>query len=147
MTITWGGKGLFYLIVPHHSRSLREVRAVTKGRNMEEELMQKPWRCDAYWFSQPAFLQHPGPPSQEWYHLQWTGPSHIHHQTIWWGHFLNWDSNLFPHDSSLCQVDIKPAGTSCVTLCCQCCSQRPLFLDFGASFSWGFFYLFLCFWE
>jgi hypothetical protein len=33
------------------------------------------------------------------------------HRSVWWGHFLSWGF-LFPDESSLCQVDIKPASTT-----------------------------------
>ena len=39
----------------------------SQGRNLRQELKEKPWRTSAYWFMQPAFLYKSEPSAQVWY--------------------------------------------------------------------------------
>lgn len=111
----------FYIILPGHSSSSREVRAGTQGWHLGK-IKQRPWRNIAYCLAQLAFSHNPGALAQRHHQEQWAGPSHIKHpsrkyspshttttsticlQTIWWRQILILGS-FFPGDSRLCQVD------------------------------------------
>lgn len=112
---------IFHTIVRHWRKSGQELE--------EAELVQRPWRGDAYWIALYGYLgllvgprtTSPGmdPPSVNWALLhQWLMnrmPYRLAHNLIWWRHFLNW-SSLLPDDYRLGQVDKKPSqhkyGTS-----------------------------------
>lgn len=63
------------------STSLREVRISIQGRNLKEELMQKPWRSCLLalipWLTLLAFLCNSAPSDQEWQEPQWLDPAAI----------------------------------------------------------------------
>jgi hypothetical protein len=48
---TWGGKGLFLIVVHHQRKSGLELKQVR-----EQELMQRPWRDVPYWLASPGLL-------------------------------------------------------------------------------------------
>jgi hypothetical protein len=65
---TWGGKGLFYLVLPSKSPYPRNGRAETQAG---QELKQKPWRNAAYWLAYRGLLSLLSHRPQ--YHLPTTG--------------------------------------------------------------------------
>jgi hypothetical protein len=50
-----GREEFIWLMLPYHSSSSKKVRTLKQGRNLEE-LMQRPWRGDAYWLSPRGLL-------------------------------------------------------------------------------------------
>ena len=68
----------FTLQFSGHTPSLREIRAGTQGRNMWQEVNRgHGGALRVGLFTQPAFLDNPGPPAQGWHHPEWPGLFHI----------------------------------------------------------------------
>lgn len=56
----WKDSVYFTLQLSGHTSSLSEVRAGTQGRNLWQEVKQRPWRSTAYWLVHSAcFLRQP----------------------------------------------------------------------------------------
>ena len=52
-----GTKEFIWLICPHHSSSLKGVRAGTQtGKEAGGRSLQRPWKGAAYWIAHSAFL-------------------------------------------------------------------------------------------
>lgn len=113
--IHWGQKSLFHLIA--YSPSFREVRPGTSGRNWCRDHGKV--LAHSLWLAQVAFLCYPGPPSQEWHHLQWDSHSHINDQSrkcltafsidqSSGGIFSN-EVPLAQMNLNICQVENEPA--------------------------------------
>ena len=78
----WGGKGLFCLYFHITILIKGSEQGPNLGKNLEaragaEALQECCWLAHSSWLIQPAFLKHPVPPGQEWYHPHGAGPSHI----------------------------------------------------------------------
>ena len=119
-------------VVRYWRKSGQELK---QGENLEQELTRDhgralltdlfPMVCSA------CFLIEIKTTSQGWHHPQWAAPTpslikkkayRLAHSPILWRHFLNRES-LLSSNSSLCQINIKPAST------CVLCSLRVLFLQ------------------
>lgn len=88
--------------------SWKEVRAGAEVKAVKEGLLLMP--CSDYFLIQLRSI------CQAWYYPQWAVFPCIQslmkkllhrlaHGTVWWRHFFNWNSSLFPADPSLCEVD------------------------------------------
>jgi hypothetical protein len=79
-----GRKGVIWFILLHHCSSLKEFRTGTQTRvgTLRQELMQRPWRDAAYWFT-PSLL------SPLSYRTQGTSPKVVPPTMVY----------IFPHQS------------------------------------------------
>lgn len=81
---------LFFSIQPsRHTQSLREFRAGTRGRHLEERTEAEAAEACSFpawfpWFAQLAFFYHPRPQAQGLHHSQWARPSHTSHWSRKW---------------------------------------------------------------
>ena len=128
-----GRKGFILLTldtaVYHQRKSGLELKQVGK-----QELMQRPWRDVLFWLASPGLLSllsyrtkttSPGmvPPTRAF--PPWSLIEKMSYSWISWRHFPNWSSFLCDN-SSLCQVDTKPASTgpksnlNVDTVCSRC---------------------------
>lgn len=66
-------------------KSPKTTQAISSGFGYPPELVDKTLLLKTLtccsWLAQPAFLQHPGPPAQEWHCPRYAGPSYIDYQS------------------------------------------------------------------
>lgn len=95
-------RGEFVLQLPGHNPSLREVRTGVQAGTWEQKLDEGPQRSIAYWFAYVCFsdllsyfsyIAQDHLPRSDSAHNGLGTPTSI--RTVWWRHFLSWDSLFF----------------------------------------------------
>jgi hypothetical protein len=113
-----GRKGFIQLTLSSCCLSPKEVRTGTQAGQEAGTDVEAMEGCSLLacfsWLAQLAFLWNPGLPAQGWYHSQgaltpWSLIKEMPYSWISWRHFLKGVS-FFCDNSSLCQVDTKPAS-------------------------------------